>query len=345
MRFVIIRPAFTLLLAGLLSTLAGTMAVASPRQKVALLPLSGTNVHPGYLDAGRDILKDHLLGTGRFDVITVAGESGAVEIAGADAVAKGREVGAELAIVAHLSRLSGAGRIRLLAYRVADGGLAHADSMAIAGGPDDLDPALRRLAVGLSTGKRVEDTAEIDSVTQRESDPYLKQSATKIFGLKLGTAIAFNRPGEKDPGGFPGIGIFWMYDARRFLADISLDLLFKDDEGGVFVAGLGGYYPFMRGDFTPYAGLQAAFSSGSYGGDAAAGIRLTPVVGVLLGRLSTVQFRGEIGYFFNTYGEKPEETPLARPGTSTPGLAPTAMTGAGSERFTHGLLFSVGLGF
>ena len=164
----------------------------------------------------------------------------------------GATPGAELAVVVHLARLSGTGRVRLIAYRVASGALAHADSIAVAGGPDDLDPALKRLAVGLATGKQAGQTADIESVTQKESDPYLKQTANKMFGLRLEALVAFNRPND-ETAAIPGIGVFWMYDARTFLGEIALDV-YGSDAGSGFSVGIGGYYPFSRSNLTPYVG-------------------------------------------------------------------------------------------
>jgi hypothetical protein len=306
---------------------AEATAVA-PIEKVALLPVTGANIHPGYLDAARDILKDHLLSTGRFNVITVAGDAGTVEASADQAIARGRDAGAELSIVVHLARLSGTGRVRLIAYRVSSGALAHTDSIAVAGGPDDLDPALKRLAVGLATGKQAGQTADIESVTQKDSDAYLKQTATKMFGLRLEALVAFNRPNE-ETGAIPGIGVFWMYDARSFLGEIALDV-YTAEAGSAFSAGIGGYYPFSRENFTPYAGTSVAYSIIDFGGAGANGIRIAPVFGVLFGRLSTVQIRGELGYFFNTFGERPE--------------LPSGET-TGSRHFAHGPQFTIGLGF
>ena len=59
--------------------------------------------------------------------------------------------------------------------------------------------------------------------------------------------------------------------------------------------------------------------------------------GVLFGRLSTVQFRGEIGYFFNTFGERaedpyiPPQQPMPPPSTD--------------KHYAHGPQFTIGLGF
>ncbi|HEY0706334.1 MAG TPA: hypothetical protein VGG33_06030 [Polyangia bacterium] len=329
------KTSFAFALAGLCVMVATSVAVAAPQQKVALLPMSGTNVHPGYLDAGRDILKDHLLGTGRYQVIAVAGPAGTSELGGDEAVARARDTGAELAIVSHLSRLSGTGRLRLIAYRIGDGSIAHADSIAISGGPDDLDPALKRLAVGLATGNRAAHTADIESVTQKDADPLLKQEATKIFGLRLGALVALNRPGDLDPAALPGIGVFWMYDARSFIGEVSLDLQTRDDEDGTsFAIGIGGYYPLTRTNFTPYVGGSLSYAFVDFGGTGASGLRISPSVGFLFGRLSTVQIRGEVGYFFNTFGERAD---VAVP--TTQGIP------LGEKSYAHGPHFGLGLGF
>jgi hypothetical protein len=121
--------------AALTATAAREAHAAPSMEKLALLPVTGTNVHPGYLEAARDIMKDHLLQTGRYNVISVAGESGSVEASVDQALARGRDAGADLAVVIHLARLSGTGRVRLIAYRVSSGALAHADSIGISGGP------------------------------------------------------------------------------------------------------------------------------------------------------------------------------------------------------------------
>lgn len=318
----------------LLAAFLGASLAAGPAraaEKLALLPVTGTNIHPGYLEAATDILKDHLLSTGKFLVVTVAGQPGAAEANLDQALAKGREAGAALVVTTHLARLSGTGRLRLTAYRVSTGSVTHSDSLGIAGGPDDLDPALKRLAAGLATGKPVAQTGEIDSVTQREADPYLKQTATKTVGLRLGTLFAFNRPPTSDTGTLPGIGVFWMYDARSFIADIGLDL-FSADDGTAFSVGIGGYFPFSRENFTPYVGAGVAYAFvNEFGGQGGRGLRLAPTAGVLFGRLSTVQIRGEVGYFINTFGEREEP--------SASGAIPS------DRRYAHGPQILIGIGF
>ncbi len=61
---------------------------------------------------------------------------------------------------------------------------------------------------------------------------------------------------------------------------------------------------------------------------------LQPTVGFLLGRLSSTQLRGEVGYFFNTFGEREKvENPAGYPEYID-----------GSKHYSHGVMISVGLG-
>ena len=296
-----------------------------PGEKLAITPVSGSNVHPAYLEAARDILKDHLLGTGRFTVINLPGESGPMEISAEQAVTQGRQVGADIVVVTHVARLSGTGRVRMTAYRVTSGAMFFTDGIAIAGGPDDLDPALKRLAVSLATGKPAADNSDIESVTQKQSDQLMKETATKIFGVRVGAMFALNRPASKATA-MPGLGLFWLYDARSFMGEVALDL-HSGDNATSFDIGIGGYYPFSRQNFTPYIGGSVAYALGDLGH----GLRVQPSFGFLFGRISTVQFRGEIGYFINTFGERASD--------------PLTSEAVGEKYYSHGPQFSVGLGF
>jgi hypothetical protein len=301
-----------------------TSTAARAAQRVAVLPVSGVNIHAGYLEAAHDILRDHLMSTHQFEVVNVPGAPPDHELTPQEAVELGRSSQSQVVLVTHIVHLAGKSRVRVTAFRTGDGSLAHTDSMVTAGGPDDLDPVLRRLAVGFATGKPVAATGEIDSVTQNEADPYLKQMATKVFGLRLGAIVPVNRPnGETAPA--TGVGLFWLYDAREFMGEVWADFFHSSQKITTFDLGIGGYYPFTRKNVTPYVGVGTAWSSANLGGGGASGMRVHLAGGVLVGRLWSVQFRAELGYFFNLFGEENLER------TST--------------TYGHGPMFTFGLGF
>jgi hypothetical protein len=310
------------------AAIAVLLLLASSRaraaQRVAVLPVSGVNIHAGYLEAAHDILRDHLMSTRNFEVVNVPGSPPDHELTPQEAVELGRPSQSQMVLVTHIVRLAGKSRVRVTAFRTADGSLAHTDSMMTAGGPDDLDPVLRRLAVAFATGKPVAATGEIDSVTQNESDPYIKQTATKTFGLRLGALIPVNRPGDVAPA--TGIGLFWLYDAREFMGEVWADFFHSSSESiTTFDLGIGGYYPFTRTNVTPYIGGGAAWSAANLGGGGSSGARLHVGGGILVGRLWTVQFRAELGYFFNLYStQDPDRT---------------------SSSYGHGPMLTLGLGF
>jgi hypothetical protein len=293
-------------------------------ERVALLPATGTNVHDGHLAAATDVLRAYLERTGRFQVALVPSpaEKG-VEPTFAQAGEAARAAGADLAVTLRVSRLGGGALVRLGAYRP-DGTLAHADEMNAAT-PDDLDTVLRRLADGLALGQKARGTAEIDTVTQREAFAYRKQAATNVFGLRLGGMHLMNVASTTmDSATLAGGGLFWLYDARTYLAEVSVDLMSGDGAHDVSI-GLGAYYPFSRENTTPYAGVGIAYAWTDTGGEGASGLQVKAGGGFLFGRLSTVQIRADVGWLVNTFEER--------------------VSYGGSTRIAHGPYLTVGIGF
>ncbi|MCG8417831.1 MAG: hypothetical protein MJE77_07795 [Proteobacteria bacterium] len=294
-----------LIYTALLSLLTPALARAQKRDRIALLPVSGTNVHEGYLQATQDFLRAHLESTGTFEVALIAGANSTREIMSYEAVGRAREIGAIVAVVVHVSRLGSTARVRLAAYDVKTAYMVHVDEMA-AESPEDLDKVLKRLAIGLATGKKAHQVAEIDTVTQKEADALLKQKATNVVGMKIGAVTPVSRAGEGETA-LPGLGLFWLYDARSFLADISVDFHYKSGDGDISI-GLGAYYPFNKSNTTPYLGLAVRYGRAGYTAGSESrggtGVSVHATFGVLIGRLSTVQLRGETSFFVNTFDEE-----------------------------------------
>jgi len=313
------------LLAGLL-----LIPAVAGAETVALFPATGLNVHEGYLAAAQDVMRGALERTGRFQVTMVPGKPGAEEVAPAQVLATARALKADLAVTVRITRLGNVARARLAAWRVENGALLHTDELAAAT-PDDLDPVLQRLAAGLAAGKPARDTAEIETVTQKEAEAYAKVKATNTFGLRLGGIFPMNAAGSTAEKALPGGGIFWLYDARSFLADVSVDLHGAGDSIA-FGVGLGAYVPFSRANVAPYLGGGLRWSATRFGSEAEVeggnGIAVFGAGGVLIGRLTTVQVRLEAGWFLNLYSHKTKTVP-----------APAG------EHLCHGPTLSAGLGF
>jgi hypothetical protein len=324
-------PAFVLLAT---TTIAPALFAA---ERIAVVPVSGINVHPAYQQMAQDLFKDYLAESGKYALVDVPAAKGTAPYDATQAVEAGRAAGADLVMLVRLTHLQNSFRVRIMVYQVETKAMVHTDSLGSTGGPDELDPVVSRLVKAYAKGERAGDNAEIDSVTQKESDPYLKKTATKSFGLRLGTVIPFNRPQGSTTAG-PGLGIFWLYDAREYMAEVFLDFVTKGtstpaDEVSAFNVGLGLYRPFSRKDVVPYAGGGIAYSISNFGGAGANGLRLHGAFGVLFGRLSSVQIRGEVAYFMNTYQESTYYSNYLSTTENNP------------KHLSHGPMLTVGIGF
>jgi hypothetical protein len=306
-------------------------------ERIAVFPVSGINVHPAYQQIAQDLFKDYLAETGKYAVVDVPATAGAAPNDATQAVEAGRVAGADLVLLVRLTHLQSNFRVRITVYQVATKAMVHMDSLGSTGGPDQLDPVVARLVQALAKGERAGTNAEIDTVTQKESEPYLKETATKTFGLRLGAILPFNRAKGSIAAG-PGLGLFWLYDAREYMAEAFIDFVSTSAASGgdavqAFDVGLGLYRPFGRKNVVPYAGGGVAYSVTSFGGAGANGLRFHGAFGVLFGRLSTVQLRGELGYFVNAYQEAAYSSYDLPAGQSNP------------KHLSHGPMVTVGIGF
>jgi hypothetical protein len=286
--------------------IAIALAVAAPlaaaAERVALLPATGSNVNEGYLSSSTDVLRAHLERTGKFQVAIVQSPAPpGVEPTWTQAAESARAIQADLAVTLRIARLGGSGLVRLAAYRP-DGSVVHTDELTAAT-PEDLDTVLRRLADGLAAGKPAAAVAQIDTVTQKESAPHLKMEATNVFGLRFGGAYATDGGPDGNGAWMAGGGIFWLYDARSFLAEVTFDIMGNDFGDDLVSLGIGAYYPFSRDNTSLYVGGGLGYSwfDSGRGGGSGLGVRLGG--GLLFGRLSSVQLRADFGWWFNTFEE------------------------------------------
>jgi hypothetical protein len=296
---------------------------AAAAQSVLLLPATGANIHAGHLAGATDVLRVYLEKAGYAVTLGSAAAAAGQEPTPAQAGEAAAQAGASLAVTLRLARL-GANAVARIAAVLPDGRVVRTDELT-AGSPEDLDPVLRRLALSVATGRSAQELAELDTVTEREADPFLKYVATHMLGIKLGAYFPQDRADPKLASvSMNGGGIFWMYDARWYLAEVSLDLQSADEDTLVAI-GIGAYYPFTRGHVAPYVGGGIAYTWADHGGTAGEGIAFRAGGGVIVGRLSTVQFRIDGGVWIDAF--------------------PVTETVSGEEHYTWGPQVSLGLAF
>ncbi|MFH1570830.1 MAG: hypothetical protein ABIL09_22750 [Gemmatimonadota bacterium] len=306
-------------------------AAAGASQSLALMPVSGSNVHQGYLEAAGDVLRGHLAATGKYEVIAVPGPVSRTEISKADAIAQARAAGAELAMVLHIARLGSSAQVRASVYEVSSGDVAYADQLRAAS-PDDLDPVLSRLVTGMLTGSRARQSGDIYSVTGSEADPLLKRDATGVWGIKLGFSQVRNRPqGSSGSATAPGAALFWLYDVRNFLAEVELGFHNGQDATDSYL-GLGVFRPLGDEATSPYVGGGMRYVGADNDDDSStdSGIQIYAGAGVLFGRMSSVQVLGDLSFYVNTFGEGPGHIPFGVDG---------------ERRKAFGVIVNLGIGF
>ena len=287
------------------------LAVAGPvrateRTTIVLLPATGSNVEAPQLAAAGDVLRAHLESTGEFAVVRSGPPTTAAEPAPAEAAAAARAAGAALAVTVHVSRLGAVAVARVAAF-TPEGAVVHTDELG-ALGPDDLDPALARLAEGIARGERARELATIDTVTAREEAPLPKMTAWAAAGLRVGSLFPVRRP---DPaarsGAASGIGLVFAYDARDWIADASVEGYtsnldaWRPDPDRALALALGVYRPFSKGNVAPYVGVGAAYTVGRFAWASGQGLQPRAAIGILVGRLSSAAVRLEAGWFLNAF--------------------------------------------
>lgn len=309
-----------------LPCLAVLLCLAAPAARAAdrtvLLPATGANVSEAELAAATDLLRGDLEATGRFAVVALGRTPGGSvpEPTAAEAAQEARAAGAALAVTLRVSRLGGASAARLAAFRP-DGTLLHADQLGAAT-PEDLEPVLRRLAKGLAEARPAAETAELDTVTEREARPARRITATHVRGLRLDASWLGDRPAGRGVARLTGGGVFWLYDARAFLAEAAVDYQLGGGDH-LLDAGLGVYLPLSRENVAPYLGGGLGWGVVHEWDRTGAGLLARAAGGVLVGRLATVQLRAEAGYRFALFDLKVR----------------------GERRSVQGPFLSVGIGF
>jgi hypothetical protein len=286
-------------LAALLFSLFSMAAPAAAGSPIALAPTKGVSVHQDFIDAVNALAlntleeaKEEVIDLTSLDAenfLDVATKEGAQRILRLDMIRLGE-------------------RVKLSARLMNSSGETIARQSLAAGTPDDLDKVVARLIRAVISGQLVNENQSIYDVTEEEEARLKKKQATNYFGLTLGALTHFATPGDEDAFN-PGLGVFWLYDPRTFLAEIDFHWYIPKGDSTSINLGLSGYYPLTRGDICPYVGGGLSFavraSDNSAGdnesGQEGYGLSANIGAGILMGRTSSVTLRADIRFFQDTF--------------------------------------------
>lgn len=307
----------------MLTSLVLAAALAAPGTW-AVARVEGVNVNAGHLAAAQQILQGHLESLGQPFVELTPGDTGPAAAAPAGVTAELRckltRIGRKVKVSMRLQPREGPPRAVTLD----------------AGSPEDLDPVLLRLARNLVLGDPIADP-RVGEVTDREGEVSTRKAAASYVGVTIaGTFGSAGGSGEA----LGGLGVYWLYDARSFLADIQAGFGVPQGSsrgGGWTGVTLAALRPFGDRDVTPFVGGGLGFVHLDLDGRAGNGVEIFADAGVLLGRTSSVHFRADLKPFVTTF----KLTGKAADGYSYP--PQPAASGGGS--IAWGAQLALGIGF
>lgn len=316
------------LLLGLAALVAATPALAEPPPpgaKLLVFPFEGVDLPEATRVGAAQAFAMYLTEQG-YQVFPVPGDvrPGTDPALARDAATRS---GADAFVLGYVTRLGDTSIVQVRAYSLEGETPLYADHLTVTR-PEDLEPALRRMARALATGGKAATTRDIHTVTERESLELRREKAHKYFGVRLG-GLSFFGGGPDEM--LTGAGIYGLYDARFALFDLSASIY--GGGGSAYTAiDLGAYYPLTDGTLTPYlgGGLSLAHLSPDTG-SSDGGLGVFAGGGLLLARTSSVNLRADLRYLLNTF--------------ETGGGWVYEERGDREEELGHGLQFGVGLNF
>ncbi|MCK4539366.1 MAG: hypothetical protein KAV42_11270 [Candidatus Krumholzibacteria bacterium] len=302
----------TLLIIIMISVVALDLAAAD---RVVVFRFRGTGVGEELVDAVGIIFKNALASEGRYLGVNYFELLGDVECFESDcAMTLARKAGERYAITGHLTRL---GYKIIVGIQLVDAeeGKILATEDGAADAEEDLDIVLKRLVRSISTGKTMEETAELGLLTENESRSDRRRQSFGANGFRVG----FMWPMADSMGKVGRLMVFdfvYQYDTRDFFLAGKSGFRFG---GGLDWNGLDamdfaildvklGRY-FSRNDFSPFvsAGIGVHWMKLTQNSmdeevlfdreDSGSGLSLTVGTGFAAFRTYDFQFQLDLDYF------------------------------------------------
>jgi hypothetical protein len=209
----------------------------------------------------------------------------------------GDGLGVEETYVLRLSRLGE--KIVVTATLYDDGFEAVRSREMTALSVEELETTVPRLVLAVARDTSTSDTAEVDTVTKREGEPWNKKFGEFLFGMGILLGGGFH-PGAALQY---GLDLKIAYEMKFFRVNVEIagavGMPAFDDalaRGGVGVS-----YLMLARDWSPYVGASVSYLFSGVAGEFGAGVGFTPHIGVEGFRLHKVRFLVELGTTLPVY--------------------------------------------
>ena len=206
----------------LVATLLLFMILSGPvsaSEDVILFNFKGIGVDHELIEAVTSIFQGALAEEGRYQPVLASETLGDVECYDLScAVELAREAGYDNAVTGTITRLGGKIIVRVQLVNVDKQEIGFSDD-GVSQSEDDLDVVLSRLAKSLSTGKKMEDTAQVGLITEKEYDEVRRRESYSTKSFNVGFL-------------WPTAGSFGGVDRL-----ITLDLAYHYDTNDFFLTG------------------------------------------------------------------------------------------------------------
>lgn len=170
----------------------------------------------------------------------------------------GVEIGARTVVYGSLIRLGSKLRVAAFASDVQTGKTSGVADLAI-GSEEELDTAATRIApVLIGDRANTTQTAELGTLTSKETDPDLRRGGDHGVVVRLGGVVPTNN-GYSGANAGAEVGLSYAFETRNFLIEPRVAVRWNLNPSGAdefweVPIEIGGYYIFGRGDVAPFAG-------------------------------------------------------------------------------------------
>lgn len=235
------------------------IATASPDARAAdavwtVLPFTARGVDEASVQTFRDLLQAEL--ASRTHAPFVGGDASCADVP--CAATEAGNLGASVAVYGALARLGEKIVVTATLVDVPSGEVLNSDRATVAR-LEDLDTVATRFADAFVTGRAVEQTARLGTITEMESKPDRRREGESGFGFGLG-GVAPVGDGYAEAGMGVLVDFTYWFEARWFAIGPRVGVRFSaaEKDGGKYAVvpiDVTGFYILSLGDVAPFFGL------------------------------------------------------------------------------------------